>query len=381
MATTQSQLQNRFALVSSLYGPGTIICWYLTTLSVLVSWTLHPRKRKSGSIDVDLIAVLTLPAVAAGHLASQVRGFLNQDNDAQTSSNADWKYLQSIAAIEAPFNVTETFMAISVILFIVAAWMFCIRRAICVALVGLQCFTVDCYIHFSEFRDLGLRYVPGVSARNYPAFSRLFVADFAGLVIAILVTLSACGLISAAIALFMLAPSRTPSSRSRRDIERVNEAAPRERMPFRFGTPAVEVTRSTETTHGTRLFGRSEGLYLRAITVVTTLFLPVTFILSLLPPFWHSTTPSNRAFRSATTPFWQTLDRDATRFVRDFFPRTACSITDLDQVVAAAAGATVLGFSVYSVAKAYYKKWNVRRTPPSEPTGAELSRVENHPAS
>lgn len=379
MATADPELHNRFALVSSLYGPGTITCWYLTTLSVLVSWTLHPRKRKSGSIDVDLIAVLTLPAVAAGHLVSQVRGFLNQDKTAQISSRADWKYLQSVSAIEASFNVTETFMAISVILFIVAVWMFCIRRAIFVALVGLLCFTVECYIHFSEFMELGLRYEPGMSAGNYPAFSRLFVADFAGLVMAILVTLSLCGLISAVIALFMLVPSRKPSSNSRQDIERVNEAGPRGRMPFRFGAPAVEVTRSAETTYGTRLPGRSEHLYLRAITMATSLFLPMTFVLSLLPLVWHST--QYHTVTSATTSFWQMLDEYAIRLVRDFYPRTACSTSDLDQVVAAAAGATVLGFSVYSVAKAYYKIWKAKRTPLSEPTGTELSRVEHRSAS
>ena len=303
MVTAHSQLQNRFALVSSLYGPGTITCWYLTTLSILVSWTLHPRKRKLESINVDLIAVLTLPAVAAGHLVSQVRGLLNQDNNAQTTSSADEKYLQSVTAIEASFNVTETFMAISVILFIVATWMLCIRRAIFVALVGLLCFTVECYIHFSKFMDLGLRYEPGVSAGNYPAFSRFFVADCAGLVIAILVTLSVCGLISAVIAFFMLVPIRTPSSRSRPDIERVNEAAPTERiLPFRFRTLAAEVTRSAETTRDPRLPGRSEGLYLRAITAVTTLFLPVAFVMSMLPLVWHIT--KYHTVISATTSFW-----------------------------------------------------------------------------
>src|SRR6201999_2905001 len=59
---------DQFSLVSPLYGPGSMLCWYLTTLSVLLSWMLHPHKRASGSIDVDLVAVLTLPAVAAGHL-------------------------------------------------------------------------------------------------------------------------------------------------------------------------------------------------------------------------------------------------------------------------------------------------------------------------
>lgn len=325
---------------------------------------------------MDIIAVLTLPAVAAGHLVSQVRRLLNPDSDAQRGSSANWDYLQSVAAIEAPFNVTETFMAISVILFLVAVWMFCIRRAIFVALIGLFCFTVECYIHFSDFTNLGLRYEPGASAGNHPTFSRLFVADFAGLVITILVTLSVGGLISAAIAFFMLATPRAPSSRSREDIERVNEAASRERIPSRFGTPAVGITRSAEMTNETRQLGRSQERSLLPFTMVTTFFLPLSFFSTLVPLFWEY-----HAVKCTATSFWQMLDQYTSRLVRNFFPRTACSITDLDQVVAAAAGATVLGFSVYSVAKAYYEKLTVRRTPHSGSTGTELSRVETGPAS
>ena len=249
-----------------------ITCWYLTTLAVLSSWSLHPRERNSGSIDVDLLAVLTLPAVAAGHLVSQVRGLSNQAKIVRPSS-ADWKYLQSVPAIEAPFIVTETFMAISVILFIVAAWKFCVRRAILFALVGLLCFTVECYVHLSELMDLDLRYEPGVSD-NYSAFNRFFVADFAALVLAILVVLFLCGLISPAIAFCMLLPPSTASSGTRQDVERGNGATCRERRPSRFDAPAIPVTRSAKTTHGTRLLWGSEESYLRAITMVTTLFLP-----------------------------------------------------------------------------------------------------------
>lgn len=377
MVTIPPQPQSQLALVSSLYGPGTITCWYLTTLSVLVSWTLHPRKRNLGSIDVDLIAVLTLPAVAAGHLVSQVREFLRQDDVMRPSGSADWKYLQSVAAIEAPFNVTETFMATSIILFIVAVWMYCVRRAIFVAWIGLLCFTVECYIHFSNFRDLGLRYKPGVLADNYPAFSRFFVADFTGLVTAILVILSLCGLLSAAIAFYMLLPSETVSPRPQQDVERVNEAAPRARPPFGFGAPVIRVSHSAEMINRPQRLWRFKESNLCAITMVSTLFLPLAFIASLLPLIWPNA--NARESESATTSLWQTLNQSVIRLMRDLFPRTACSITDLDQAVAAAAGATVLGFSIYSVGKAYYEIWNVKRTTPSEPIGTELSSFENRP--
>ena len=375
MATAQSQLQDRLALVSSLYGPGTITCWYLTTLSVLVSWTLHPRKRQSGSIDVDLIAVLTLPAVAAAHLVSQVRGLLNQKESLRaSSSSADGRYSQSVAAIEAPFNVSETFMAISVVLFIVATWTSCIRRAIFVALVGLLCYAVECYVHFSGFMKLGLGYSPDVSAES--RFSRFFLADFANLIIATLVILSLICSFSAAFSLLILFSTRIFSSSSQWDIEGSNGASSRRGMPARFVAPAAGITRSTGMTHGTRLPQKSIDFEIKSITTTCTLFLSATFICSLMPITW----PSINYHTSATTSLWQRLDHFAIHLGRNFLPRTAYSITDLDQVVAAVAGATVLGFSIYSVAKARYKIWNARRRTPPEPTGAELNRIENHSA-
>ena len=66
--TFGSMSENPLIAVSSLYGPGSIACWYLTAFSVLISWTVHPRKREKDSIDGDLIATLTLPCIAAGHL-------------------------------------------------------------------------------------------------------------------------------------------------------------------------------------------------------------------------------------------------------------------------------------------------------------------------
>ena len=379
MAIAQSQLQDRLALVSSLYGPGTIACWYLTALSVLVSWLLHPRKRKSGSIDVDLIAVLTLPAVAAGHLFSQVRGFLSQDKIVPAGSNAHWKYRQSVAAIEASLNVTETFVAISAVLLIVACWTFCFRRVILVSSVSFLCLAVESYVRFSKFRAFGLQYKrPDVSGAMITTFSRLFLADFPTLVVAILVIFSVSGLISTAIAFCMYSPPRTAPSMSQLDVERVNDIALRERSPSSSDTSTVEVTRSSGMPFGIRLPRRSEDLSIRSSKAVYTLMLPVIFVLSVLPPIWHS--KNSPRVVTATMPFWQTLKYYASRIARNFFPRSACSITDLDQAVAATAGATVLAFSVYSVAKARYKIWSVRRTPPSAPTSTGLSRFGDHPA-
>ena len=54
--------------VNSLYGVGTVIGWYLTAIGLLLTWIFHAEKRRRDRIPVDLIVVLTLPLVAAGHL-------------------------------------------------------------------------------------------------------------------------------------------------------------------------------------------------------------------------------------------------------------------------------------------------------------------------
>ena len=401
MATADSGSEDRFAKVSSLYGPGTIAAWYFTILSVLVSWILHPSKRKSGSIDVDLIATLSLPAVAAGHVMSQAHLFLY--HKVYDDNGNGRGLIQLIAATEAPFIVTETFMALSVILFLVAAWMLCIRRAIIVALIGLQCFVVECYVHFSSDAGSGFRYRTGTLAKNYPAFSRLFVADFIGLVVTIIVVLGLLAVITGLVVISMLLNSKKESSSSGQDIERSShpQANLRVRENLRSST-AVAQTRShvgaTTVVGRSVLMAQVRQLDLRSrfqrlemthdrhllfITHASTIFLPLSFVASLGPIFWHSTWDYSKTSTEAS--LWNRVTEFAIRFVRDFFPRTACSITDLDQAVAAVTGATALAFSIYSVAKAYYKIWIAtgngadtelaRRTP----ANFELSPLEDRP--
>ena len=78
---------NRYESVSRLYGPGMIACWYFTVAACLLSWTLHPTKRRSGSIDADFIVLLTFPAVAAAHLISQVHTYPVDQNYSTAEKN------------------------------------------------------------------------------------------------------------------------------------------------------------------------------------------------------------------------------------------------------------------------------------------------------
>ena len=201
-----------------------------------LSWSLghfYPKKRKSGSIDVDLIAVLTLPVVAAGHLLSKILTLMRK-HDTSAPSDADLsRHAQTIAAIEAPFSVIETFMALSVILFLVVVWTLCLRRAIFVATVGLLCLATECYIHFSNFKVLGLRYNQSVSRRDdESSFGLSFVADFAGLIIAILVILAVCAATASLIVVYMLSRWRARQENGRIETQRSAMSAIEENRPI-----------------------------------------------------------------------------------------------------------------------------------------------------
>lgn len=123
--------------------------------------------------------------------------------------------------------------------------------------------------------------------------------------------------------------------------------------------------------------------HLHFITFSSIIILPLSFVASLGPIFWHSTWDHSKT--STEVSLWKRVKEFAIRFIRDFFPRTACSITDLDQAVAAVAGATALVFSIYSVVKAYYKIWTAAGNRADTelarriPANFELSPLEDRP--
>ena len=355
---------NVYATVSSLYGPGTVSCWYLTTLSVLISWTLHPHKRKSGSIDVDLITTLTLPVVAAGHLISQARLLLYRH------AFDLYEPFHSVAAIEAPFVIVEIFMQISVILFLIAAWRRALRRLIITGLVGVLCFAVECYIHFSNFPRLNLQHHP--KARPHVAFHRYFVADFTAITIAITVLLVLVSLLSTAIPVVYARYNQEQPRPSRNRTRGIDPAAlqaisvtARAYDASECNQCNAELAQEIETerlealnhAHKSRAIERQT----RLMTYVSTIFLPMSFLLSLFPAAMLG---SNAAMLGS--------DILRTWLRTTFFPRTSLSISDLDQAVAVAAGATILAFNLYSVMKAHYKIFGAKDASSLEMAGTEL---------
>jgi hypothetical protein len=57
-----------YKLASGLYGPGTIYCWYLLLISVIINWFFHEKDdegyRRPG-VSNDLLAALAYPTFAA----------------------------------------------------------------------------------------------------------------------------------------------------------------------------------------------------------------------------------------------------------------------------------------------------------------------------
>lgn len=158
--TTLLTAPERFELVSSLYGPGNLLCWFLLLLSVLASWTLNPRTARRDTITNDFLAVLTLPLVAVAHLLHQIYSH-GRPRDLFTGLNRD--AVRAVAAIEAPLAVCEGFVVCASVMYCVAAWRGQRRRMAMVLGVGGLCLAAQVPMWV-----LGLGYGPGGSSLVRP---------------------------------------------------------------------------------------------------------------------------------------------------------------------------------------------------------------------
>jgi hypothetical protein len=131
---------SRYMLVKSLYGPGTVWCWFLVTCSVLISWTLNPRQRKRDRLTNDFIACLTYPCIASAHLAFLLARLPSPLLNVLMSTETEM--FQQAAAVAAPLSVCETFSLFAFVLYTITAWRLPIKRSILVLVVGLLSWTM-----------------------------------------------------------------------------------------------------------------------------------------------------------------------------------------------------------------------------------------------
>jgi hypothetical protein len=349
MATEPVNDPEKYIRVSSLYGPGTIGCWYLIILSCFVSWLLNPKKRRSGSVDSNYIAVLTLPTVAAGHLVSQIRDYPGSKREMMVTTDPILRRL--IASIEASLNVTETFMAFSVVLVLVAVWFKCFKRAFFAALVGLFCFASEGYVFFSA----------GIREGNKGNFSRLFLINFKWLLAAVFALLVACFVSSIGLlGTFYLWPPVTRLDQETTTMHRARSQISVTPIPA-YGDPRMVVLHRQAIVDSEQL---------RLITLVTLFYLPfgmmTTMGVNLIPAFQAA---RDLVLSDAVKVF-------AAHIFENVFPRSSASLKDLDQVVALLGGVVVLGFSIYSAADVCYQKWRKAAQVPQENIALENIALE-----
>lgn len=178
---TRPNMSDRYLLVSSFYGPGSVGCWLFTVASVVIAWTLNRRHRVKDTITNDLLATLTYPVVAAGHLLLQVRDFPGD----RAAIMTDGVFTQYTASIEASLNVCEIFATMSLALFSACALAHTWKRAALVALAGTLCFVAEVFLSTqgptvvagnSTFQRPFLLNLPGAVMANIIALSLLFIA-------------------------------------------------------------------------------------------------------------------------------------------------------------------------------------------------------------
>lgn len=353
MSQPQSADTILLARVDALYGPGTVSAWYLTILACAISWTLHDRKRKQDTIDMDLVASLTLPFAAIVNLLTHISKLSRQPlDDANTQ--------QELAdAIEAPLVLIEAFMNIAAVLFLIAAWSINIRRALVIGVGGFLCFATDGYLHLSSVKSLGLSRL----------FNRNFVTDSAIALIFISVSLSFLVLAAAAVASVFCFNHRRSQFRSLRRLEMENQ-----QLEAQVRAQAISGRSSTLAAHPMRET-QMDQLALRMITVLTTLFLPVTFCASLFAISGSNTSATFTRHIDQGSGEPASPRASMPSLMGFLFPRSLSSLNDLDQRVALAGGLAALGFNMYSVSAIWVNKWIESQRREMELRGEENMRL------
>ncbi|KAF5566598.1 hypothetical protein FNAPI_1058 [Fusarium napiforme] len=146
----------RFSLVASFYGPGNIALWLCMVISVLTTWCLNAEYRRKDSISADLVAVLAVPGVAAGHAIYMLFfGGLNYESIVHLFTSADSEVVKHAAAAEAALDVCETFSAIALLLVFVSMFYGHLRRTLAVVAVGLLAFSTETVV-FTQRRGVSV---------------------------------------------------------------------------------------------------------------------------------------------------------------------------------------------------------------------------------
>ena len=334
---------SNISTIDSLYGPGTMIGWYLTLLGCVVSWTYHPERSRRDSIDADLVVAFMLPVVAVIHLVSLARRVPSRPDVAQIN-------IERLAeVIEAPLIVTETFMSIAIWMFLIAAVAFKLKRAVVTAVVGLLCYAAIWYLHVGKVKQSGLLWrLQGPSVAN---------SSLALLGSAVALALLCAGA-SVLTALFFMRRSRQNSTVPESGSQSIPTSGPEQLFHRRDSIEIaslhndISVLEAEMTASSIQQMDELNGNMkksLRSSTMLSTLFLPLSFLLSLYGVSYGQNAPPSW-FEAAVHP-----QVGLGTLVR-FFPSSPATMRDSDQIVAALSGAIVFLFDLFSAARTRYQQ-------------------------
>ncbi|KAJ0115066.1 hypothetical protein J7T55_001475 [Diaporthe amygdali] len=355
--------EDSLALVSSLYGKGTIFCWLLTILACLVTWTCNKRKRKSDSLNADFIGILTLPAVAAGHTIYQAR-YLKSHALLDANPNT---VIQLSRAIEASLTVTETFMILSVLLFLLAFPARCYKRAISTALIGLLCLATE-YVVYSHLTSSPNQQLRSIRAN----FTRSFVADTTIIIAVILFLILACIFIAFCLAWYVLLNNHVRTSGTEAVDTATIERATRDLDRFRTSESILSEIASHQGAQLSRFSRQDRFMYLSVL--ISLVYLPAGSIFSIMGMAMGPRGLS--AGKPESSSWWSGFRYVAKRFFAAFFPKTTAGLSDLDQAVAVAAGCVILTLSLWDVGKKWLSQWKNERESRLREQQREYIRLE-----
>lgn len=334
--------EDELALVSSLYGQGTTLCWLFTILACLISWTCDQQKRRSDTLNADFIGILALPSVSAGHTIYQIRCL-------KSLTYSDIRPLaitQLSRAIEASLTITETFMVLSVVLFLVAFPARCYKRAVLIALTGLLCLATE-YVVYSQLTNSPIQQLRVIRA----TFTRSFVSDSAIFTTVILILIFACIAIAFCLALYVF--YNTPTTDPEPNIEDTAILARmRIEMEGLHSPEAILREIRRNQTHDARV-----DRFMFLSFWIALAFLPSSLGASGMS--FYTGTQILRGAKPESSDIWSGMGYVAQRFLAAFFPKTAAGLGDLDQAVALATGCVILSLSLWSVGRKWYLNWKL----------------------
>lgn len=351
--------EDELALVSSLYGKGTILCWLFTILACLISWTCHKEKRNSDTLNADFIGILVLPFVAAGHTIYQIRCL----KSLSSSDFSPVRITQLSRAVEASLTVTETFIILSLLLFLVALSARCSKRAVSIAVTGLFCLATE-YLVYSQLTSSKSQQLRVITS----SFTRSFVSDSAVFSAVILMLILACIAITFCLALYLY--HGTPPRSLETGPEETAEFAGRMTEIERLLTPEAMI-QSIRRNQMRQNF-RDPLMYLCvgiAVILGTSSF-------GATNASMYMATHSLLAVKTESSNWWSGLGYAAQRrFLAAFFPKTGAGLSDLDQAVALGTGCVILWLSLWSVGSKWYSNWKLEREARLREQRAETIRL------